>query len=341
MKRDYSLDFLRIVACILVIVIHVANVYCRAYTNIDSVNYIGAIIFNTIARVSVPIFFMISGALLIKPSEFNIKKYLQRIWRLLFALIAWNFIYFLFNKYYLGNDLNFYDSFIESFVEPTKRHLWFMYAIIGIYIILPFVQNMCKNLSKQEENLFMGLWLFFVGVVYIIKLELKLEINYLIPIIQGTYYLGYFVVGSILYRRIKEKKLDNKWHKFLILLSIMCYVITIVGSCYLSFKHDKYYNLLLGYRSIYYMLSSISIYLLFINNKEKFRENKLITSISGLSFGIYLIHPVFLNLITENIEIINQISYAFIPLYTVVIFILSYIACLIIKKIPYINKILG
>lgn len=89
------------------------------------------------------------------------------------------------------------------------------------------------------------------------------------------------------------------------------------------------------------MLSSISIYLLFINNKEKFRENKLITSISGLSFGIYLIHPVFLNLITENIEIINQISYAFIPLYTVVIFILSYIACLIIKKIPYINKILG
>ena len=243
MKRDYSLDFLRIVACILVIVIHVANVYCRAYTNIDSVNYIGAIIFNTIARVSVPIFFMISGALLIKPSEFNIKKYLQRIWRLLFALIAWNFIYFLFNKYYLENDLNFYDSFIESFVEPTKRHLWFMYAIIGIYIILPFVQNMCKNLSKQEENLFMGLWLFFVGVVYIIKLELKLEINYLIPIIQGTYYLGYFVVGSILYRRISEKKLDNKWHKFLILLSIMCYVITIVGSCYLSFKHDKYYNL--------------------------------------------------------------------------------------------------
>ena len=45
--------------------------------------------------------------------------------------------------------------------EPTKRHLWFMYAIIGIYIVLPFVQKMCKNLSKVEENLFMVLWAFF------------------------------------------------------------------------------------------------------------------------------------------------------------------------------------
>ena len=66
MKRDYSLDFLRVVACILVIVIHVANVYCRAFTSIEQVNYVGAVIFNAIARISVPVFFMISGALLIK-----------------------------------------------------------------------------------------------------------------------------------------------------------------------------------------------------------------------------------------------------------------------------------
>ena len=88
MKRDYSLDFLRVVACILVIIIHVANVYCRSYTNIDQINYIGAVIFNVVARISVPIFFMISGALIVKETKFDMKKYIKRIWRLVFALIV-------------------------------------------------------------------------------------------------------------------------------------------------------------------------------------------------------------------------------------------------------------
>ena len=341
MKRDYSLDFLRVVACILVIVIHVANVYCRAYTNIEQINYIGAVIFNSLARISVPIFFMISGALLIKEANFDMKKYLKRIWRLLFALITWNIIYFIFNHLYLGNTVKFNDVLIESFFEPTKRHLWFMYAIIGIYMVLPFIQNMCKNLSKKEENLFMGLWTFFVGILYIIKVILKVEVNYPIPIIQGTYYLGYFVIGHFLYKRSKEILEPKKYNKYLITVPIVCFVITIISTCMKSFEYGKYYNLLLAYRSIFYMLSSSCIFLLFTINKEKFKESKLVSSISGLSFGIYLIHPVFLNIITENIVITEQLSYLFIPIYSIIIFILSYISCLIIKRIPILNRVLG
>ena len=341
MKRDYSLDFLRVIACILVIVIHIANVYCRAYSNITEVNYIGAVIFNTIARISVPIFFMISGALLIKETSFDMKKYLKRIWRLLFALIVWNLIYFIFNNLYLGETVKFQDAFVNSFFEPTKRHLWFMYAIIGLYIALPFIQNMCKNLTKTEENLFMGLWTFFVGILYIIKLELKLDVDYPIPIVQATYYLGYFVVGHILYKRVNEIEKTKKYSKYLLLIPLVCFAITIIQTCNLSFKYDKYYNLLLAYRSILYMLSSISIFLLFIMNKENFKANKLVASISGLSFGIYLMHPIFQNIITENIKIIEQSSYLFIPIYSIIIFILSYISCFIIKKVPLLNRILG
>lgn len=341
MKRDYSLDFLRVVACILVIVIHVANVYCRAYANIEQINYIGAVIFNAIARISVPVFFMISGALLIKDTNFDMKKYLKRIWRLVFALIVWNLIYFFFNRFYLGNTGNFMDALIESFFEPTKRHLWFMYAIIGIYIVLPFIQSMCKNLSRKEEDLFMGLWVFFVGVVYILKLLLKVDVNYPIPIIQGTYYLGYFVLGRFLYKRVSEVKQPHKWNKYLITISTICFIITILFTCTNSFNQDKYYNLMLAYRSIFYMLASSSVFLLFTMNKDKFKENKLVASISGLSFGIYLIHPIFLNLITENIVITEQLSYLFIPVYTIIIFIASYISCIIIKKIPVLNRILG
>lgn len=339
-ERNHSLDYLRAISCFLVIIIHIANVYCRAYTKITEINYVGAVIFNSIARISVPIFFMISGALLIKNNEFNMKKYLKRIWRLVLALIVWNLIYFIFNHCYLGESGSFLDAAIESFFEPAKRHLWFMYAIIGIYIALPFIQNMCKNLSKTEENLFIGLWMFFVGIVYIINLKLKTEVSYPIPIIQATYYLGYFIVGHFLSKRVNELNL-KKWNKYLWLIPIVCFAIIILSTCNLSFKYDKYYKSMLGYRSIFYMLSSISIFLLFIINKEKFKENKLVLSISNLSFGIYLMHPIFQNIITNHINIIEQSSYIFIPIYSLIIFILTYLSCFIIKKIPILNKILG
>lgn len=337
MKRDYSLDFLRAMSCILVIIIHVANVYCRAFNGYNEFNYLGAVIFNGISRISVPIFFMISGALLIK-EEFNMKKYFKRIFKLIYVLAIWNLIYFIFNNLFLNNNTSFIDALLNSFFTPTKRHLWFMYAIIGLYISLPFIHNMCINMSKKEENLFLTLWILFVGVLYIINSTINKQVSNPIPIIQGTYYLGYFVSGHIIYKRINE--ISNKYNIYLILISILCLFINIWYTYHISIFYNSYFTSLFAYRSITYMFPSISIFILVIKHKDKFKSSKLISSISKFSFGIYLIHPIFLDIIKKYINISAQISYLFIPLYTIIIFLLSYISCLLIKKIPLINKIL-
>ena len=54
------------ISCIFVIVIHVTNYFCRAYGEITQSEYLFALLLDTLARVSVPCFFMISGALLLK-----------------------------------------------------------------------------------------------------------------------------------------------------------------------------------------------------------------------------------------------------------------------------------
>ena len=58
-KRDYRLDLLRVISMIMVVIIHIANYYCRAFYDIDKISYLGALIFNTISRISVPFFFMV------------------------------------------------------------------------------------------------------------------------------------------------------------------------------------------------------------------------------------------------------------------------------------------
>ena len=64
-EKNYNLELIRLISFILVIVIHVTNYFCRAYGEITQGEYIFSLALDTAARVSVPCFFMISGALLL------------------------------------------------------------------------------------------------------------------------------------------------------------------------------------------------------------------------------------------------------------------------------------
>ena len=100
-EREYSFDILRVIAMIMVIVIHVSNVYTRSFNFIDSTSYLIALIFNTISRVSVPIFFMISGALLLD-RKFELKKYKKRVLKILLLIVVWDILYLIWEYLFLG-----------------------------------------------------------------------------------------------------------------------------------------------------------------------------------------------------------------------------------------------
>lgn len=68
-EKDYNLEIIRNISFLSVIIIHVANYYCRAFDKIPQNEYIFSLILDTLARVSVPCFFMISGALLLGRDE--------------------------------------------------------------------------------------------------------------------------------------------------------------------------------------------------------------------------------------------------------------------------------
>ena len=128
-KRNYKLDFLRTISMIMVVIIHIANYYCRAFDDIDKISYIGALIFNTISRISVPFFFMISGATLLSKKN-DKSKNKERIIKKIIILIVITIIYFIWDKYYMNKNINI----ISLLNKPERKLLWFMYAIIGIYI---------------------------------------------------------------------------------------------------------------------------------------------------------------------------------------------------------------
>lgn len=335
-KRDSTLDTLRVASMILVIVIHVANCYCRDYAMISNSSYFFAVVFNALARVSVPIFFMISGALLIGKKHTK-EKYLSRIIRMTIILAIWTIIYYIWNIVYLENDPG---NIISLLFVPERTLLWFMYAIIALYIALPFISKMVKNLTKKEEDLFIMLWLIFNGITYLVTIITGDKVIYPVPIISGAYYLGYFIIGYIIYNRVnkkKEKKYDlKKYNKYLMLTFILSNIIIVIVTIIFSNINNTYSDSLFAYKNIFLVLSSVSIYIYTLINLKK--EVKITKKIAPYSLGIYLVHGLILNILYYNIAFEKINSLIGIPIFSIILFLLAYGIIYLIKKIPRVNN---
>ena len=320
-KRDYKLDLLRVISMIMVVIIHIANYYCRAFNDIDKISYLGALIFNTISRISVPFFFMISGATLLN-KKYDKGKNKERIIKKIITLSVITIIYFIWDKYYMNKDINI----ILLLSKPERKLLWFMYAIIGIYIALPFIKCMVDKMRKEEDKPFAILWLIFNGILK----YLNIGNTYLIPIISGTYYLGYFVIGYMIikYYNYINKKRNNK---LLLVMSIISFVSVIILTYFISIDRDKHFTKLLTYSNFLIMIASLSSFIyLYFNIKDK--ENIIISKLSNLSFGIYLFHGIILDFIMKLIPYKNIYSYIGIPVILVVVIFITSIIVGMLKK---------
>ncbi len=319
---------------ILVIMVHVSNIYSRNYIELDF-NYFITTFFNAISRYSVLFFFMISGLLII-PKEDDFEKYLNRIKKIIIPLFIFSIFYLLFDFILFGRGINFH-SLSRLLFSPVKAHMWFLYAILGIYIVLPFIRKISLNMSIKEENLFIFLWLFFEGFVYLIRLILGYSISYPIPMIQGVYYMGYFMVGHIIFKRLREINL-----KKIIIISIISSIIIILGTYILTGINGKYFEGLFAYRNLFYMISGIGFFASILKMDENKFESikKYILNISNHTYFIYLIHVVYLNILFEIIKVHEFFTFTLfsIPFFTFVIFVLSYLTSYLLKKLPIVDK---
>lgn len=331
-EKDNRLEVLRVISIFLVILIHVSSRYLRLYPNINDIPYFYLLSINIISRVCVPLFFMISGACLLGRS-FDEVKYRKRIIRLIIILMFWTIFYYFTN--HVNNPLYLVSS-IFSYLKGNG-HLWYMYAIIGLYITEPFISKMVKNMDSNYNILFIKLWLVLSGVVSFVRIILSVynintSIIHPVPLFNGTYYLGYFVFGYIAYNNYKNItfKKNN-----LIILSIIPLVINILLNFILTKHYNIHYEKLLTYSNILIMLPSVCVFLLalmFIDNKK----SKIIDFITPNILGIYMFHVYLVEKFKPYFLNINPFFGIFISSF--VIFILSLIFVYILKHIPVVKK---
>ena len=152
-NRIFYFDVLRAFAIIAVIICHVEYFFGPLTT---PAQIIGEMAFKDIGMVGVPLFLMISGALLLNRDYPSLGKFLKhRFARIIYPFIFWT-ILILGQLYYHGYNSKFiWGVFIG---EPSI--LWYFWTLIGIYLFIPVLNSFIKDYKIKGAEYFLAIWLF-------------------------------------------------------------------------------------------------------------------------------------------------------------------------------------
>lgn len=341
-ERNLSLDITRIIAVLAVVMIHTSAKFVSSYKTIPS-GFLWGNIFDSMSRIGVPLFVMISGALMLDENRnVSIRSLLlKNIKNIIFLLLFWSLLYC--SVYYIafplikGVSLN-YRTIIYSIVMGYY-HMWYLYMIIGLYLITPFLR---KFVNKRNKDL---IWLFFIVSILtqfsqpiLNGLALRWEdISYLVKFIESFHldFFGGFITYYIIGWYLTNFEIKRKWVFYC--LGIISLIITIVYVQITKDYSNAYSNI-----NLFILLYSVAIFIALNCGKRWVLKNRLkniIVTLSKLSFGVYIIHPLFLNAFSRFFEYTNN------PLLYILVkfgvgIVLSFAICFVVSKIPLVRKII-
>ncbi|MFY2737836.1 acyltransferase [Pseudocitrobacter faecalis] len=128
------IDNLRGIACLMVVMIHTTTWYITNAHSISPVNWDIANVLNSASRVSVPLFFMISGYLFFGPRSAQPRHFL----RIALCLLFYSAVALIYIAAF--THINIEGSFKNILQKPVFYHLWFFFAIIVIYLVSPLIE---------------------------------------------------------------------------------------------------------------------------------------------------------------------------------------------------------
>lgn len=327
-QRIYWFDIVRVIAITLVIFTHVHEALRINDIFLKSLFY-------SIDRIGVPLFFMLSAALLLPREIPNIGKfYKKRIPQFIFLIFFYSVLTSTITLFGDGMELKeALSKAIKNYngLYPANNgsaiHLWFMYTIIGLYLIAPFLGKLLNKLSTKEILLFLLLSLLVSQLkeTLIILTEKPVLFNFINRVGYDFFgaYLNFYLIGYLIVNR--NIHISN-------LHATALLIFPILGNVLFETHINNFINGLHWYSSsLSIVLSSIGAFILCRNTLPKIkRKITIIESIAKYSFGIYLSHVIFIYLLNKSIPI-NNLTIKITLLFTCS-FITSYLFTALLSK---------
>ena len=239
-ERQYNIDFLRILACFAVVLLHF-SVQNWTVSPIQSFDWKVFNLYRVLVAFPVPVFFMISGKLFLSKDSVSLKKlYFKNIGMLVLLYFLWSFLYAVDLIGVTALFTNFDPKYFFTVFCGSKYHLWYLTELAGLYMLVP-VFIAAKNYKNGKILEYICIASFVFGVlIYSIKLfpipanvtTLLSKYNFTI----GTY-SGYFILGYLL-DKYKQKFAKLKSGLLVAVFLLLC-LVSAVLTYFFSLKDGK------------------------------------------------------------------------------------------------------
>ena len=297
--RIIWLDYARMIAIICVVITHttetVFNLNAETLMQFSELRRISIISIFTIGRMGVPIFFFLTGYLLLD-REYPREKYKAFLKNnfccLLLTTTIWIVVYNIFNVIFFDTPFNIV-KFLKSLLfvqDKIMSHIWYMYKILGIYLFIPFVANALRNTDIKVLCIPLLVAFVYQFVVPDINVWLKATgqktISSLLDVSFSGNCYGFIILLGYL---VKKGIFDKIPSTIFALLGVVGFIITVFRQSFsdvLGVSYNVWYN------SATLLIADLAIFVLL--SRMKLKHGKIASCISVASFGIYLIHNLIL-----------------------------------------------
>ena len=366
-ERIVFVDYIRVVACFLVMLVHASeNFYAADSSGLagnvsmlanETNRFWVAFYDGTVARTCVPLFMVVSAFLLVpmKPGMTMHQFYKRRFLRILPPFICFQLLY-TFIPAILGQWT--WDDALSGLwmlpfnFSPMGGHLWFMYQLISLSLIIPVVSPWLEKSTAKEELTFISLFVLSTFVPWIhtfVTQELWGECfwNGFTMLWYCSGYLGYLVLAHYIRKHLtwsRSKRMKT---------GLLCFIIGAIFTGW-SFWWKGVPGQLIETPSLEWswefctpnvLLATFGAFLLFTSIGQQ-QAPRLVTGLSKLSFGMYLMHLFFLAPIAAyfvNGDPMNPLipTALAIPLIAILTFLCCAVTSKLISLIPGSKWIIG
>ncbi len=347
-NRDIATDVIKLIACVGVVVIHM-SAYGLDIFAVGSSEWLASAFWDSLARFAVPVFFMCTGALMLKPEKQLgiLQIYKNYFLRILGILLFWSWLYYIFTvlgTWYLTGwheEWFFLKSIWNTLRFSHFFHLYYLQILLLLYAALPILRVFTRAAGESEKRYAVVLWLMLGIALPLLRkypplsdlggLWNQAEIN------MSWSALGYALLGHVLYSREASRR------------DLKCFVLAFCSGFAIAFGGTIIASITRGTTVLDFMegmspgpaLMATGLFgavrCLCIGKGGK----PVISRLVNASLCVYLIHYFFVMIIRQlglGLELMHPILA--VPVDTAVI-IASSLACwFVLSKIPFVNKYL-
>lgn len=343
-QRNSNLDIIRILAAAAVVMIHCGAMFVADYLP-QSWEFRIANDLECLSQLGVPLFVMISGALFLdERRQVTFRGMLSKnVKSLAIVTVLWAGIFALLYQIafpLLTGEAISVDCVIRSFLDGYY-HMWYLYMILGLYMITPFLK---KFVCKQNKAMVLSFIVISATVQFLLPTADVLLGKYLDGFSITTWvgkfnlgffngYIAYFLIGWY----IAHVGIRQRWLKRSIYVLGVGALAAMI--CHGYFAED--YNQAYINTSVFVLIYSVSVFLALCSWKVRLKERTVekLARISKLTFGVYMIHPILLGLYQKAFPYSQHPA-----IYILVCFVAvagsSFLAAYVVSKIPVIKKLI-